>query len=76
VLLGVLVRTEGSLPRAPPPPPPPHAPHRTARPSRHDAPRVAGISPSRALFLQSGKNGLDGRVTVSQFGSLPDRGLL
>ena len=56
VPLGKLVRTRGSLVRTPPPPPPPLArTHRTARPSRHDAPRVAGISPSRALFLQSGK---------------------
>ena len=47
VLLGVLVRTEGSLPRTPPPPPPPLA--------RLVAPRVAGISPSRVIFLQSGK---------------------
>ena len=57
VPLGKLVRTRGSLVRTPPPPPPPPLArtHRTARPSRHDAPRVAGISPSRALFLQSGK---------------------
>jgi hypothetical protein len=37
--LGVHVKREGSLTRTPPPPPPP-----SVRPSRHDAPRVAGMS--------------------------------
>ena len=52
VLLGVLVRTEGSLPRTPPPPPPPLLARLVT--SRHAASRrglpVVGISPSRSYL--------------------------
>ena len=73
VTLGKLVRTRGSLVRTPPPPPPPPS----VRPSRHDTPRVAGMSRADAYIFAVQENRVASvRVQLSQFGSLPDRGLL
>ena len=56
---------------------PAHSSSAAVRPSRHDTPRVAGMSRADAYVFAVQENRVASvRVQLSQFGSLPDRGLL